>query len=104
MASTSLPVSVEDVLAAQDLLRAIIAPTPLEFSPALSDRVGADVHLKCENLQRAGAFKIRGAYTRMAALSEEEKARGVVAARAGTPAKGGAHGAKLLGMRSTVFI
>jgi threonine dehydratase len=104
MASTSLPVSLEDVLAAQDLLRAIIAPTPLEFSQALSDRVGGDVHLKCENLQRAGSFKIRGAYTRMAALSEDEKALGVVAASAGNHAQGVALAAKLLGIRSTVFM
>ena len=104
MASTSLPVSLEDVLAAQDLLRAIIGPTPLEFSQALSDRVGGDVHLKCENLQRAGSFKIRGAYTRMAALSEDQKALGVVAASAGNHAQGVALAAKLLGIRSTVFM
>ena len=104
MASTSLPVSLENVLAAQDLLRAIIGPTPLEFSQALSDRVGGDVHLKCENLQRAGSFKIRGAYTRMAALSEDEKALGVVAASAGNHAQGVALAAKLLGIRSTVFM
>ena len=104
MASTSLPVSVDDVLAAQDLLSEIIRPTPLEFSQALSDRVGGDVHLKCENLQRAGSFKIRGAYTRMSRLSDEEKARGVVAASAGNHAQGVALAAKLLGIRSTVFM
>ena len=69
MASTSLPVTVDDVVAAQKLLRGIIRPTPLELSRALSDRVGGEVHLKCENLQRAGSFKIRGAYTRMSRLS-----------------------------------
>jgi threonine dehydratase len=104
MASTSLPVSVDDVLAAQDLLSEIIRPTPLEFSQALSDRVGGDAHLKCENLQRAGSFKIRGAYTRMSRLSDEEKARGVVAASAGNHAQGVALAAKLLGIRSTVFM
>jgi threonine dehydratase len=66
--------------------------------------VGGDVHLKCENLQRAGSFKIRGAYTRMAALSEDEKALGVVAASAGNHAQGVALAAKLLGIRSTVFM
>ena len=104
MAPTSLPVSVDDVRAAQDLLRGIISPTPLEFSQALSDRVGGDVHLKCENLQRAGSFKIRGAYTRMSRLSDEEKARGVVAASAGNHAQGVALAAKLLGITSTVFM
>lgn len=104
MASTSLPVTLDDVLAAQELLSAIIRPTPLEFSRALTDRVGGDVHLKCENLQRAGSFKIRGAYTRMSRLSDEEKARGVVAASAGNHAQGVALAAQMLGIRSTVFM
>jgi len=104
MASTSLPVTLDDVVAAQALLGSIIRPTPLEFSGALSDRVGGDVHLKCENLQRAGSFKIRGAYTRMSRLSDEEKARGVVAASAGNHAQGVALAAQLLGIESTVFM
>jgi threonine ammonia-lyase medium form len=104
MASTSLPVTLDDVLAAKDLLRGIVRPTPLEFSRALSDRVGGDVHLKCENLQRAGSFKIRGAYTRMSRLSDQEKARGVVAASAGNHAQGVALAAQLLGISSTVFM
>jgi threonine ammonia-lyase medium form len=104
MASPSLPVTIDDVIAAQDLLSGVVRPTPLEFSRALSDRVGADVYLKCENLQRAGSFKIRGAYTRMAHLTEQEKARGVVAASAGNHAQGVALAAKLLGIRSTVFM
>src|SRR5665648_205478 len=104
MATTSLPVSVDDVLAAQELLSSIIRPTPLEFSRALSDRVGGDVYLKCENLQRAGSFKIRGAYTRMSRLSPAERARGVVAASAGNHAQGVALAAQLLGIRSTVFM
>jgi threonine ammonia-lyase medium form len=101
---SSLPVSVDDVRAARDQLSAVISPTPLEFSQALTDRVGAAVHLKCENLQRAGSFKIRGAYTRMARLSDEDKARGVVAASAGNHAQGVALAARLLGIRSTVFM
>jgi threonine dehydratase len=99
-----LPVSVDDVLAARDLLSGIVVRTQLEFSQALSDRAGTEVHLKCENLQRAGSFKIRGAYTRMARLSEQEKAAGVVAASAGNHAQGVALAAKLLGIRSTVFM
>ena len=104
MASTSLPVTLDDVLAAQELLSAIVRPTPLEFSQALSDRVGGDVHLKCENLQRAGSFKIRGAYTRMSRLSDQEKSRGVVAASAGNHAQGVALAAQMLGIKSTVFM
>src|SRR6478672_9194944 len=104
MASPSLPVTLDDVIAAQDLLSGVVRPTPLEYSRALSERVGADVYLKCENLQRAGSFKIRGAYTRIARLSEEEKARGIVAASAGNHAQGVALAAQLLGIDSTVFM
>jgi len=104
MVTIPLPVTLDDVLAAQELLDGIIGPTPLEPSRALSDRVGGDVHLKCENLQRAGSFKIRGAYTRMSRLSDEEKARGVVAASAGNHAQGVALAAQMLGIGSTVFM
>ena len=104
MASTTLPVTLDDIEAAQVLLQDVVRPTPLEFSRALSDRVGGDVFLKCENLQRAGSFKIRGAYTRMARLSEQEKARGVVAASAGNHAQGVALAARLLGIASTVYM
>ena len=77
---------------------------PLEYSRALSERVGSEVFLKCENLQRAGSFKIRGAYTRMARLSAEEKARGVVAASAGNHAQGVALAAQLLGLTAKVYM
>ncbi len=66
--------------------------------------MGGDVFLKCENLQRAGSFKIRGAYTRMSALSEEERAGGVVAASAGNHAQGVALAASLLGISATVYM
>nr|WP_281497050.1 threonine ammonia-lyase [Ornithinimicrobium sp. F0845] len=82
----------------------VISPTPMEFSQALSTLAGVPVHLKCENMGRAGSFKIRGAYTRMAALSEEERARGVVAASAGNHAQGVALAAQLLGIEATVFM
>jgi threonine dehydratase len=104
MASTTLPVTLDDVYAARDVLQGIVRPTPLEYSRALSERVGGPVHLKCENLQRAGSFKIRGAYTRMSRLSPDEQARGVVAASAGNHAQGVALAAQMLGIRSTVFM
>jgi threonine dehydratase len=93
MAPPTLSVTVDDVRAAQDLLSGVVRPTPLEYSRALSDRVGTEVFLKCENLQRAGSFKIRGAYTRIAGLSAAERARGVVGAPAGNHAPGGARAA-----------
>ncbi len=101
---TSLPVTLDDVYAARDLLTGVIEPTPMQRSRALSDFCAADVYLKCENLQRAGSFKIRGAYTRMSRLSEQEKARGVVAASAGNHAQGVALAAQKLGIAAKVYM
>lgn len=100
----ALPVSLDDVRAAREVLAGVARTTPLEHSRALSDRVGGPVHLKCENLQRAGSFKIRGAYYRMARLNPAEQAIGVVAASAGNHAQGVALAAQLLGISSTVFM
>ena len=60
--------------------------------------------LKCENQQRAGSYKVRGAYTRISRLSDAERARGVVAASAGNHAQGVTLAASLLGAKSTVFM
>ncbi|SEF17464.1 threonine ammonia-lyase [Jiangella alba] len=97
-------VSMADVEAARELLRDVVRPTPLEDSRWLAGRVGGRVHLKCENLQRAGSFKIRGAYVRIARLSEQERARGVVAASAGNHAQGVALAASMLHTKATVFM
>jgi threonine dehydratase len=103
--STALPsVSATDVAAAQSLLREVIRPTPLEMSRWLAGKVGGPAYLKCEHLQRAGSFKIRGAYVRIARLSAEERSRGVVAASAGNHAQGVALAARLLGATATVFM
>jgi threonine dehydratase len=76
----------------------------MEESRWLSAAVGGTALLKCENLQRTGSFKIRGAYVRMLGLTEEERARGVVAASAGNHAQGVALAAQLLGIKATVFM
>ncbi|XVQ12576.1 threonine ammonia-lyase [Spirillospora sp. CA-255316] len=86
------------------LLRDVVVPTPLMHSRALSEAIGGPVFLKCENLQRTGSFKIRGAYVRIARLSDEERARGVVAASAGNHAQGVALAASMLGCKATVFM
>jgi threonine dehydratase len=99
-----LPVTVDDVKAARALIDGVIRDTPVQGSRPLSELVGGPVWLKCENLQRAGSFKIRGAYTRIARLSEEEAAHGVVAASAGNHAQGVALAASLRGLHSTVFM
>ncbi len=97
-------IEVAEVEAAAELLRGIAIRTPMEESRWLSSTVGGPVLLKCENLQRTGSFKIRGAYVRMSRLTAEERARGVVAASAGNHAQGVALAAQLLGIKATVFM
>ena len=98
MTALEIPlVGLADVQAARVLLDGISRMTPLEGSRALSERVGGPVWLKCENLQRTGSFKIRGAYVRISRLTEQERSRGVVAASAGNHAQGVALAASLLG-------
>jgi threonine dehydratase len=104
MAMTSPSVSADDVASARDVLREILPPTPLLHSRVLSERLGGPVFLKCENLQRTGSFKARGGYLRISRLSEEERARGVVAASAGNHAQGVAFAAALLGVKATVIM
>jgi threonine dehydratase len=101
---STLPVGLDDVRDARRLLEGVSRVTPMEGLRGLSDKVGGPVLLKCENLQRTGSFKIRGAYVRIARLTDEERSRGVVAASAGNHAQGVALAAQLLGCRSTVFM
>ena len=102
--SNTFPVSLEDIERARELLDGVIVPTPLDHSRALGRITGSTVHLKCENLQRAGSFKVRGAYVRMARLSPEERARGVVAASAGNHAQGVALAAAKLGVKARIYM
>ena len=82
----------------------ITQETPLESSRFLADVLGVpQVFLKCENLQRTGAYKLRGAYNHLSRLSDEQKARGVVAASAGNHAQGVAFAARELGIKATIF-
>ncbi|QFU86228.1 threonine ammonia-lyase [Amycolatopsis sp. YIM 10] len=97
-------VDLDRIQAARTLLAGVVRKTPMEHARDLRRLHGGPVHLKCENLQRTGSFKIRGAYTRIHGLSEEERARGVVAASAGNHAQGVALAAALLGAKSTVFM
>ena len=104
MTMTSPQVRPDDVAAARDVLREIVALTPLLHSRVLSDRLGGPVFLKCENLQRTGSFKPRGAYLRISRLTPAERERGVVAASAGNHAQGVAFAAALLGIKATVVM
>ncbi|WP_237200508.1 threonine ammonia-lyase [Rothia nasimurium] len=99
-----LPVTLGDIEEAARLLDGVIERTPVAHSRALSEQVGSEVYLKCENLQRSGSFKVRGAYVRMAKLTEAEKAVGVVAASAGNHAQGVALAASRLGISARIYM
>jgi threo-3-hydroxy-L-aspartate ammonia-lyase len=97
-------ISLADVRRASDRLRGVANRTPVVTSRTVDGLVGAQVFFKCENLQRGGAFKFRGAYNRLSALSAEERARGVVAFSSGNHAQGVALAARELGVAATVVM
>jgi threonine dehydratase len=96
---------IQDILTARRKLRGLITRTPLEYSFLLSQRAGCEVHLKLENWQKTGSFKVRGAINKVSSLTEEEKARGLVTASAGNHALGVAYAARALGnVATTLFV
>ena len=97
-------VTLADIQAAREVIAGTALVTPMEGSRWLDALTGQQVKIKCENLQRTGSFKIRGAYLRISKLSEEQRAKGVVAASAGNHAQGVALAAQLLGIKATVFM
>ena len=97
-------VSLADITAAGQLLEGVAVTTPLDRSRSLSQLAGMDVYVKAENLQRTGSFKIRGAYNRIARLTESEREAGVTAASAGNHAQGVALAASLSNTKATVFM
>ncbi|MFF2277263.1 threonine ammonia-lyase [Agromyces sp. NPDC058126] len=90
--------------AAREVVTRVARQTPMESSRYLERLFGAPVRLKCENLQRTGSYKLRGAYNRLSSLSADERARGVVAASAGNHAQGVAYAARELGIRATIYM
>jgi threonine dehydratase len=96
--------TLHDFEAAREVVARVADVTPMESSRYLSEVLGAPVFLKCENLQRTGSYKIRGAYNRLSKLTEEERALGVVAASAGNHAQGVAFAARELGIKATIFM
>jgi threonine dehydratase len=95
---------IEQIEAARPLVDAVAVRTPMHESRWLSQLAGVPVWLKCENLQRTGSFKVRGAAVRIARLSEEARAKGVVAASAGNHAQGVALAAQQHGIPATVYM
>ncbi|KAA0890067.1 threo-3-hydroxy-L-aspartate ammonia-lyase [Pusillimonas sp. ANT_WB101] len=101
--TATLP-SYEDVLKAAARLEGVAHRTPVLRSSTLDTRLGAQVFFKCENFQRIGAFKFRGGYNAIAALSEAQRRRGVVAFSSGNHAQAVALAAKLLGAPATIVM
>jgi threonine dehydratase len=97
-------VGIDKIRIAREALHGVVRRTPLRHCEVLEQRCAVPVHLKCENLQRTGSFKIRGAYARIHNLSADERARGVVAASAGNHGQGVALAASMLGTAATVYM
>ena len=90
--------------AAEARIRAHVRETPIERSAVLSDLSGAAVYLKLENLQRTGSFKVRGAFNRLLSLTEQERARGIVAASSGNHGAAIALGMSTFGIAGVIFV
>lgn len=102
--TTASPIpTLADIEAARETIAGVARVTPMETSKFLEGLLGSPVHLKCENLQRTGAYKVRGAYNRLSTLSAAEREAGVVAASAGNHAQGVAFAARELGIPATIF-
>ena len=97
-------VTYEDVAEAAERLRGVAHRTPVMTSRTLDDRLGATLHLKCENLQRIGAFKFRGAYNAIARLTPEERGRGVLTYSSGNHAQAIALASRLLDVKATIVM
>ena len=94
----------QDFTAARENLQKVLLPTHLIYSPIFSEESGNKIFIKPENLQKTGAFKIRGAYNKIRKLSEEEKRRGVIASSAGNHAQGVAYAARELGIKAVIVM
>jgi threonine dehydratase len=96
--------SLAEFEAARAIVGQVAQPTPMEMSRSLESVLGSPVFLKCENLQRTGSYKLRGAYNLMSTLTADERSKGVIAASAGNHAQGVALAAHELGIKATIFM
>ena len=94
----------QDFTTARKHLQKVLLPTHLIYSPIFSEESGNQIYIKPENLQKTGAFKIRGAYNKINKLTEEEKKRGVIASSAGNHAQGVAYAARELGIKAVIVM
>lgn len=104
MITYDLPVTYKDVIEAQKVLRGKVYKTGMPKSNYLSERCGGTIHLKFENMQRTGSFKIRGAYNKLASLTQEERAKGVIACSAGNHAQGVSLSCSMLGINGKIVM
>lgn len=94
----------EKLFEAQEQLKEVLLKTPLIYSPGFSEEYHNQVYIKPENLQKTGAFKIRGAYNKIAHLTENEKSKGLICSSAGNHAQGVAYAARELGVKATIVM
>ncbi|AHJ12868.1 MULTISPECIES: threonine ammonia-lyase [Sulfurospirillum] len=97
-------IALSEIVKAKRQLANVVTKTPCALAPHLSEEVGAQVYLKKENLQITGAYKLRGAYNKIASLTKEERAQGVIAASAGNHAQGVAYSARSFGISATIVM
>jgi threonine dehydratase len=97
-------IALSEIVKAKRQISQVALKTPCALAPILSEEVGAEVYLKKENLQITGAYKLRGAYNKIASLSKEERKKGVIAASAGNHAQGVAYSAKSFGINATIIM
>jgi threonine dehydratase len=96
--------TLQDVYRARRVIDRLLAPTPLISPPALAERLGCEIYLKCENLQPIGAFKVRGGINLLSGLSPEERARGVITASTGNHGQSIAYAAREFGARAIIYV
>ncbi len=94
----------KDIVLAYEHIKGVVNKTPVMTSRTLNELLHAEIYLKCENLQRNGAFKMRGAYNAISLLSEEQKNKGIIAHSSGNHAQAVALSAKLLGIKATIVM
>ncbi|MCI1945756.1 MAG: threonine ammonia-lyase [Clostridium luticellarii] len=99
-----MELNLEKIKRAKDNIKGVVRETPIFYTSTFSKKCGCNLYLKCENKQKTGAFKLRGAYNKLVNLSEDEKKRGVIASSAGNHAQGVAYAATAFGVKSTIVM
>jgi len=97
-------IDLETIVTAHERIRGIVVDTPFSYAPRLSEQSGCEIYLKKENLQVTGAFKIRGAYNKIASLSDHERSLGVITASAGNHAQGVAMAAQIFAINALIVM